>query len=170
MADVSQPQAHLAYLGIDIAKLTFDAALLTGGGADGKQDRQDKPKHRTFANDEGGFRALAEWLRQNSVPDPARVHACLEATGHYGDALARSLVALGYTVSVVNPAAIRAFARAELSRTKTDKADAARIARYCRLHSPAAWTPPADELSTLQALVRRLETLKRKRACTRRCA
>ena len=38
----------LAYLGIDISKLTFDVALLT----------QDKnPKHRKFSNDQDGFEA-----------------------------------------------------------------------------------------------------------------
>jgi transposase len=137
------------------AKRTFDAALLTAEG---------KPKHRTFANDAAGYQALyqalTDWLRQNQITDPAQIHACLEATGHYSDALARSLLSWGCLVSVVNPAAIRAFARTELSRTKTDKADAARIARYCQMHRPPAWTPPADEVATLQALVRRLETLK----------
>ncbi len=141
----------VAHLGIDIAKLTFDAALLTADG---------KAKHRAFSNDEAGYQALADWLRQNRITDRAQVHACLEATGHYGDALARYLHAGGHTVSVVNPAAIRAFARTELSRTKTDKADAARIARYCQMHQPPAWVPPAEEVVTLLALVRRLETLK----------
>jgi transposase len=148
----------IEHLGIDIAKLTFDAALLTAEG---------KPKHRTFSNDAAGYHALTDWLHQNQIADLAQIHACLEATGHYGDALARSLLAWGGTVSVVNPASIRAFARTELSRTKTDKADAARIARYCQMHRPPAWTPPADEVATLQALVRRLETLKQMRLMER---
>lgn len=148
-----------AHLGIDIAKLTFDAALLPAEGG--------RPRHRTFSNDAAGLQSLADWLGQNQITDPAQVHACLEATGHYGGALARFLVALGCCVSVVNPAAIRAFARTELSRTKTDKADAARIARYCRMHNPPAWAPPADEAATLQALMRRLETLKQMRLMER---
>jgi len=69
-------------------------------------------------------------------------------------------VARHVTVSIVNPAAIRAFARTELARAKTDKADAARIARYCKMHEPKAWTPPAECESVLLALVRRLDTLK----------
>lgn len=147
----TNPIPLTVHLGIDIAKLTFDAALLTADG---------KPKHRTFPNNEEGFHALIAWLRQNLIKELTQVHACLEATGHYGQALAYFLVKQGSTVSVVNPAAIRAFARTELSRTKTDKADAARIARYCRLHKPPAWTPPEDQIVVLQALVRRLETLK----------
>jgi transposase len=46
--------------------------------------------------------------------------------------LANFLVAKGYSVSVVNPAKIKAYAKSELSRAKTDKADAKLIARYAR--------------------------------------
>lgn len=138
----------VAYLGIDIAKQTFDVALLTQDG---------RPKPKRFPNAPEGFEQLRLWLRQQMVQT---MHACLEATAHYGDALARFLVQEGHTVSIVNPAAIRAFARTELARAKTDKADAARIARYCQMHRPRPWTPPAAEVATLTALVRRLETLK----------
>lgn len=62
-------------------------------------------------------------------------------------------------MSMVNPAIIKAFAATEMSRTKTDKADAALIARYCLKHQPPAWAPPPPEISELQALVRRLEAL-----------
>ncbi|HEV2123948.1 MAG TPA: transposase [Chloroflexota bacterium] len=132
----------VAYLGIDLAKLTFDAALLMAQG---------KAKHRTLSNDEAGYEALADWLHQSGITDPAQLHACLEATGHYGNALARYLHAGAYILSVVNPAAIGAFARTKLSRTKTDKSRCRSHARYCPLHRPPAWTPPAEESATLVA-------------------
>jgi transposase len=66
-------------------------------------------------------------------------------------------------VSVVNPAAIKAFAAAQLSRTKTDKVDAELIARFCSTQQPPGWTPPAVEVRELQALVRRLESLQEMR-------
>lgn len=136
-------------LGLDISKLNFDAALLeTSAGKDG-----GKPRHKAFPNTPTGFERLQEWLGQN------KVHACLEATGPYGDALAHSLYERGHTVSVVNPARIKAFGQTQMARTKTDKADAILIARFCALHRPDPWTPPAPEASTLQALVRRLEAL-----------
>jgi transposase len=137
------------FLGLDISKLNFDAALLdpSAGGT------QAKPRHKAFPNTPAGFQRLQEWL------DSQTVHACLEATGTYGDALARFLHDKGHTVSVVNPARIKAFGGTGLSRTKTDKADAILIARFCSLHRPSAWTPPPPEAATLQALVRRLETL-----------
>jgi transposase len=62
-------------------------------------------------------------------------------------------------VSVINPAAVKAFAQSRLSRTKTDKVDAELIARFCQAQQPPAWTPLAPEVRELQALVRRLESL-----------
>jgi transposase len=87
------------------------------------------------------------------------VHACLEATGAYGDALAVYLHEQAHTVSVVNPAAIKAYAQSHLSRTKTDRVDAALIAGFCAERKPPAWHPPAPQLRELQALVRRLDSL-----------
>jgi transposase len=136
-----------AYLGLDIAKATFDAALLQDG----------RTHHRQFSNTPTGFSQLHVWLRAHlTLP----LHACLEATGIYGDALALDLHQQGVRVSVVNPARIKAFAQSELLRTKTDRVDAALIARFCVAHQPPLWTPPPPERRHLQALVRRLESLK----------
>ncbi len=90
---------------------------------------------------------------------PAICTSCLEATGSYGEALALYLFDAGYLVSVINPAAVKAFAASRLTRTKTDKVDAALIARFCLAQTPPAWTPPAREVRELQALVRRLASL-----------
>jgi transposase len=97
------------------------------------------------------------------------LHACLEATGCYGEALALFLHQQGVRVSVVNPARIKAFAQSELLRNKTDKADAALIARFCAAHQPPLWTPPPPERRQLQALVRRLQALQamRQQECNR---
>ena len=137
----------IAALGIDIAKLKFDVCLIKPNG---------KAKHKVFANTRHGFDQLVAWLISHQASDP---HTCLEATGTYGEPLALFLFEAGFLVSLVNPAAVRAFAGAGLSRTKTDKADAELIARFCLAQQPKAWQPPAPELRELQALVRRLESL-----------
>ena len=134
-------------LGIDISKAKFDVALLRDDG---------KLRHKVFPNTEAGFQQLSAWLVKHSA---LPIHACMEATGTYGDALAAYLYRAGHSVSVVNPAIIKAFASTEMSRTKTDKRDASLIARYCQKHKPALWAPPPPEISELQALVRRLEAL-----------
>lgn len=87
------------------------------------------------------------------------MHACLEATGTYGEALATHLHDSGHTVSIVNPAAIKAYAQSRLSRAKTDKADATLIAQFCHERHPPAWQPVPAEVRDLQALVRRLDSL-----------
>ena len=65
----------------------------------------------------------------------------------------------GHTLSIVNPALIKAFGQSKLRRNKTDKSDAKLIAEFAQSHRPAAWTPPPASFKDLQALVRRLENL-----------
>lgn len=134
-------------LGIDIAKLKFNACLIQHSG---------KLKHKVFPNTATGFEQLAAWLSKQGVE---RLHVCLEATGTYGEALSLFLHQAGHTVSLVNPAAIKAFAQSRLSRTKTDRVDAELIARFCQVQAPPRWTPLPLEVRELQALVRRLESL-----------
>jgi len=134
-------------LGIDISKLKFDACLVRDRG---------KLRHHVFPNTAAGFAQLSAWLAKHQVE---RAHACLEATGAYGEALATHLHEAGHTVSVVNPATIKAYAQSRLSRAKTDKADATLIAQFCAERRPPAWQPLPAEVRDLQALVRRLDSL-----------
>jgi transposase len=138
---------NLPPLGLDVAKLKFNACLLRADG---------KLRHKVFPNNPSGFSQLSDWLAKQGVE---RAHACLEATGTYGDSLATYLHERGHTVSIVNPAAIKAYAQSHLSRTKTDRVDAALITGFCLERRPPAWHPPAPELRELQALVRRLDSL-----------
>lgn len=139
-----------AWLGIDIAKDTFEAHLL----------REKAPARGSFANTPAGFIKLDHWLHKRKVE---RVHVCLEATGRYSEGVAEHLQAGGHTVSVINPARLKAFGQATLTRTKTDQTDAALLADFCRRQQPAAWTPPAPEKRVLRDLVRRRESLQQLR-------
>lgn len=134
-------------LGIDIAKLKFNVCLINMEG---------KLRHKLFSNTAAGFEQLLEWLSKQRVE---RLHVCLEATGTYGDALLLFLHQVGHIVSVINPAAVKAFAQSRLSRTKTDRVDAELIARFCLAQAPPTGTPLPQEVRELQALVRRLESL-----------
>jgi transposase len=134
-------------LGIDISKLKFNICLINTSG---------KLKHKVLPNTATGFEQLKGWLAKQGAE---RVHACLEATGTYGEALALFLHEAGHRVSVLNPAARKAFAASRLSRTKTDRVDAELIARFTQAQEPPAWSPPAPQVRELQALVRRLESL-----------
>ncbi|MBU2860914.1 IS110 family transposase [Acidithiobacillus ferrooxidans] len=130
-----------------MAKAKFDAAILNS---------EDKYRSKIFPNTSAGFLQFLDWLAKHNA---LGAHLCMETTGIYGRDLANFLVQKQLLVSVVNPAQIHAFGKTELNRAKTDKADARLIARYCRMHRPAPWAPPAEEIATLQALVQRLEDL-----------
>lgn len=134
-------------IGVDIAKLKFDVASLNNG----------KYKHKVFMNDEQGYRHFINGLLLLFANEQPLI--CSEATGAYSLPLAEFMVNQGYAVSVVNPAKIKAFAHSELSRTKTDKADAKLIARYALTMQPPQWTPPPQNIRVLQALTRRVEHL-----------
>ena len=68
---LEQNATALLPLGIDIAKDTFDAALI-------KDDK--KPRHKHFANTAAGHRQLLAWLQDHGT---AKVHACLEGGGQF---------------------------------------------------------------------------------------
>lgn len=79
----------------------------------------------------------------------------MESTGGWSEELAADLHEHGHVVSIVNPPAIKSFGQSELSRTKTDKADAALIARFCITMHPALWEPPSPLQQRLRRLGRR---------------
>ena len=96
---------NLPPLGLDVSKSKLNACLLREDG---------RLRHKLFTNNTEGFSQLSDWLlKQGST----KVHACLEATGTYGGALAAYMHEHDHTVSVVNPAAIKAYAQWQRCRT-----------------------------------------------------
>jgi len=134
-------------IGVDIAKKKFDVASLIEG----------KYKHKTFTNDKLGFIAFVAWFL--SLCGDVKPLICMESTGTYSLPLADFLAKQEHSVSLVNPAKIHAFGKSELSRAKTDKADAKLIARYALMMKPPLWIPTPINIRELQALVRRVEHL-----------
>jgi len=137
-------------IGIDISKAYFDVAYVKDG----------VKHHRQFKNTKQGFRNLKKWLRKQKVRTP---HFAMEATGRYGLKLASFLHRQGYAVSIVNPRQIKAYRDSWLFRNKSDAADALLIAKFCRSRSLPLWQPPAQELSAIQDMERRITALKKMR-------
>ncbi len=135
------------FLGIDIAKDSFDVVLLPDG---------HQPEHSQFDNNRRGFNKLHRFLKKRNSQS---AQVGMEATGIYYEALADFLHQKGYSVSVVNPARIKAYAQSQLRRNKTDKLDAAIIADFCRTQNPPLWRPPVPALRQLRSLVRHLDDL-----------
>lgn len=99
-------------VGVDIAKDGLDVAFYPAG------------ETARFANDAKGLRALIKWLAPRRV---ARV--VFEATGAYHRLLERTLAQAGLPGVKVNPRQARRFAQAIGKLAKTDRCDAAMLAR-----------------------------------------
>lgn len=140
----------MLYLGIDVAKETFDVALLSG----------PQLYRGHFSNDQSGHVKLGRWLENRCQGQLETIHVCLEASGRYWEEVAQYLVVQGLAVSVVNPKLIKAHGETTMQRNKTDRADALTIADYCAKHQPDLWQPPSPAYQELKEMVRHVQALK----------
>jgi len=125
-------------VGIDVSKDRLDVAV--------------RPSGETFAveRNAAGLERLIERLR------PLSPHlVALEATGGFETVVAAALAAATVPVVVVNPAQIRAFAKAVGQRAKTDPIDAAVIARFAEATKPEPRPLPDEATRLLADLVAR---------------
>jgi transposase len=130
------------FVGIDVSKHRLDIHLRPSG------------ESFTVDHDDGNVAVLVERLVALA---PTLI--VLEATGGMEVRLAAALAAAGLPVAVVNPRQVRAFARATGRLAKTDRLDAAAIARFAEAVRPPA-RPLADAATRhLQALVARRRQL-----------
>jgi len=135
-----------SFVGIDIAKRTFDAHVL--------------PERTSLKqqNDSKGRQQLREKL-----PPPGECLIVVEATGGYERALVAELVDAGHQVAVVNPRQARDFAKACGKLAKTDRIDAAVLARFgqaVELRTEAKIPEKQLELQDLVARRRQLVELR----------
>jgi transposase len=104
-------QINTITAGIDTSKAKLDIAV------------HDRGKCWQVANEPQGWRRLAVDLLKAGV-----VRVGIEATGGYERGVVTHLRAAGFTVLVLQPIQVRAFARVHLRRAKNDALDAALIA------------------------------------------
>lgn len=136
------------YLGVDVAKKKLDCMLL--------ESSSGKVKSKAVDNTPAGFAALLEWLDKQKAAKP---HVVMEPTGMYHEAAALALADAGLTVSLVNPAQLRAFAQGLGVKTKTDKQDSVILAKYGATQKPAPWQPPSMSARRLKALLARRDAV-----------
>jgi transposase len=126
------------FAGIDVSKDRLEVHLRPSGEA------------FAVARDGPGLEALVARLR-----DHAPVLVVLEATGGFEAMVAAALAAAALPLAVVNPAQIRAFARAAGRLAKTDRLDAEAIARFAEAIRPEPRPVPDAEAAALAELVAR---------------
>ncbi|MGC9293607.1 MAG: IS110 family transposase, partial [Acidobacteriaceae bacterium] len=91
----------------------------------------------------------------------------MEATGGYEQKALHGLTAAGLAVAILNPRAVRQFAQSMGRLEKTDRIDAAIIARYAEVRSPQPVTPAPENQKKLRAYVTRLRQLTQLRTAQR---
>jgi len=126
------------YVGIDVSKDRLDVHVLPSGVA------------FAVARDGEGIGDLSARLRKIGATVVA-----VEATGGFETVVAAGLAGAGLPVVVVNPAQVRAFARALGKRAKTDPIDAAVIAAFAAATKPEPRPLPDVETRHLADLVAR---------------
>ncbi|MCI0598468.1 MAG: IS110 family transposase [Beijerinckiaceae bacterium] len=124
--------------GIDVSKDKLDIAVRPSGEA------------FSASRDAQGLDALIARLAPLS---PAAV--AVEATGGFETGVAASLAAAGLPVVVVNPAQVRAFAKALGKRAKTDPVDAMVIAHFVEATKPEIRPLPGEAAQYLADLTAR---------------
>jgi transposase len=125
--------------GVDVSKDWLDAGV-EPGGAVGR-----------FRNGAAGIAELAAFCRAHSVE-----LVVMEASGGYERLPFLLLWELGVACGVANARSVRYFAEAMGFLEKTDKIDAAVIARYAQAKRLQPTAPPSATQQRLKALVARL--------------
>jgi transposase len=146
-----QDQMIVPKLGIDIAKKNFVVCLIG----------EKKQRKYSFLNDADGFPELSNWLNSKGI---AKVHACMEATGRYGEKLAAYLHSQGHKVSIINPKFVKRHGEALNKQNKTDPNDAYVIAHYAQCFEPHEWQPRSVIQNELLDVVGQIALVKKTRA------
>jgi transposase len=139
MQEANVPQT---FVGIDVAKRSFDAHLLPQASS------------LACAYDQAGIDQLLAALRGFG--------ACLvvlEATGGYERKLAAALVDAGHEVAVVNPRRVRSFADSLGQNAKNDRVDARVLARFAQAIEPRRTAKTPEKRAEIQELVARRRQL-----------
>jgi hypothetical protein len=122
-------------IGVDVSKDHLDAHRLADGAS------------RRFANDKGGRKAFVKWFAQTPVQ-----RVVFEPTGPYHRAFERALGAAGVPFVKVNPRQARCFAEAIGKLAKTDRLDAAMVARMGAMLELKTRPPQSEALLELKEL------------------
>jgi transposase len=137
-------------IGVDVSKDHLDAYRLNDG------------RSRRFVNDRGGHRAFVKWLAQTPVD-----RVVFEPTGPYHRAFERTLGVAGVPYAKVNPRQARRFAEAVGTLAKTDRMDAAMLARMGALLELQTRPPRTEAMLELKELHLAREALMKDRTAAK---
>jgi transposase len=137
------------FAGVDVSKDRLDVCLRWS-----EPESHEREEAFFVSYDDSGIDALLSRLLEEPT-----VLVILEATGGFERTVVGALAAAGLPVVVVNPRQVRDFARATGRLAKTDRIDAAILARFAEAVRPAPKPLPDREIRALQAIVARRRQL-----------
>ena len=137
-------------IGVDVSKDRLDAYRMSDGAS------------RGFSNDRTGHRAFMNWLGE-----PHGTRIVYEPTGAYHRAFERTLAAADLALVKVNPRQARRFAEATGRLAKTDRLDAAMLARMGALLALEARPVRNPTLNDLKDLLIAREALVKNRTAVK---
>ena len=130
------------YIGIDIAKLSFEADI--------------NGTIRRFGNDDQGAAKLLGSTTADSI-------YIIEATGNYSTRLAEALAGADRHVKLINPLSSRRFAQLRLRRTKSDRLDAQLLTQYGAIATERKFEPLSDDINAARQHQTVIEQLQKQR-------
>jgi len=136
------------YVGIDVSKSSFDAAVLDPGGNILAQLKEQ--------TDSIGFENLRKALSRYQISD---IRIAMESTGIYHFTILCFLLDLGYKCYVVNPSLVNSFVKSQTTRkTKTDAIDCRYIAKFLTINEANLTEFKTDIVTSIKPLNRIRET------------
>lgn len=135
------------YVGVDVSKNTLDIAI---------KQPEGHYLHKRVSNNPAGFEKILSLLSTDCC-------VVMEATSSYYMPFAYFLHHNHIWVSIVNPLSVNHFCKMRMSRTKTDKKDAAMISEYGKSEMPRLWIPKEPHLIELQQMERIVDNLTRQK-------
>jgi transposase len=150
------------WVGADVAKETFDAALVRPGQHYPSTPLREVPV-ATFARSIDGVKEFLSWLadRLRDVSTPVSVRMVMEATGSYSVELTGWLneKCPALAPAIANPRQTAAYLNSMQLRNKTDRVEARALAFYGTERRPAPYETLSPERLELRALSRHRDDL-----------
>jgi len=134
------------FVGIDISKLWFDAALV-------KTDNPSQIIHQQFVQTKDGFKKMQEWLLLYEVRTDDETLFCMENTGLYNTGLVSYLVKFKAQLWVEMPLRIKKAGGFE--RGSDDKTASMKIAWYAMRYQDNVklWQPADSNMEKIKNLI-----------------
>lgn len=141
----TQPTAERLYVGVDIAKADFAAAIAWDG--------QTTSLGKTTNTEEGCCAFIASIQQALQACGAEQVHLVVEPTGGLEAELVGAAYAAGWLVTLVNTQVVRYWGQGRGRRAKTDRQDALLLAAYGASEKPEPQQPLDEPVAELEGLL-----------------